>query len=105
MTEAELIATWEARVLLPKGANRFSTTVSCDQKIFRGAEWPVAVKILGGWTSSFEGERKDPQHVKLAQSFAIMSEALEEILIQCQARSREANLMFQFAALTLMRVQ
>ena len=34
-----------------------------------------------------------------------MSEALEEILIQCQARSREANLMFQFAALTLMRVQ
>ena len=63
------------------------------------------MKILGGWTSSFEGERKDPQHVKLAQSFAIMSEASEEILIQCQARSREANLMFQFAALTLMRVQ
>jgi len=38
-------------------------------------------------------------------SFAIMSEALEEILIQRQARSREANLMFQFTVLTLMRVQ
>ena len=75
------------------------------QRIFRGAKWSVAVKILGGWTSSSNSERKDPQHIDLAQSFAIMSEASEEILIQCQARSREANLMFQFAALTLMRVQ
>ena len=60
---------------------------------------------FGRVDQQFEGERKDPQHVKLAQSFAIISEALEEILIQCQARSREANLRFQFAAPTLMRVE
>ena len=39
---------------------------------------------FGRVDQQFEGERKDPQHVKLAQSFAIMSEALEEILIQCR---------------------
>ena len=60
---------------------------------------------FGRLDQQFEGERKDPQHVELAQSFAIISETSEETLIQCQARSREANLMFQFAALTLMRVQ
>ena len=37
---------------------------------------------FGRVDQQFEGERKDPQHVKLAQSFAIMSEASEEILIQ-----------------------
>ena len=99
----EAVATWEARVLLPKGAYRFSTTVSCDQKIFRGAEWPVALKIWGGADQQFEGERKDPQHVALAESFTITSEASEEILIQCQARSREINLTFQFDSLILSR--
>ena len=90
-------------MLLPKGAYRFSTTVSCDQKIFRGAEWPVALKIWGGADQQFEGDRTDVQHVTLAQSFAIMSEAPEEILIQCQARSREINLTFQFDSLILRR--
>ena len=90
---------------LPKGVYRFCTTVSCDQRIFRGAEWPVALKIWGGADQQFEGESKDPQQVELLQSFAITSEASEEILIQCQARSREANLRFQFAAPTLMRVE
>ena len=90
---------------LPKGVYRFCTTVPCDQRIFRGAEWPVTPKIWGGADQQFEGERKDPQQVELLQSFAITSEASEEILIQCQARSREANLRFQFAAPTLMRVE
>ena len=101
----EAVATWEARVPLPKGVYRFCTTVSCDQRIFRGAEWPVALKIWGGADQQLESERKDPQQVELLQSFAITSEASEEILIQCQARSREANLRFQFAAPTLMRVE
>src|SRR5439155_18173714 len=103
--DSEAVATWEAGVLLPKGTYRFSTAASCDQRIFRGAEWPVALKLWGGEDQQFESNRMDAQHVELTQSFAIRSEAPEEILIQCQARSREMNLAFQFGALTLMRIE
>jgi len=71
--------------------------------LFAAQNGAVALKIWGGADQQFEGERKDPQHVELAQSFTIASEAPEEILIQCQARSRETNLMFQFDSLILSR--
>ena len=93
----------EARVLLPKGTYRFSTAVSCDQRIFRGPDWPVSLKLWAGEEQQFESNRTDPQHADLAQTFSITSEAPEEILIQCQARSREINLTFQFDSLILSR--
>jgi hypothetical protein len=104
-TEEAAVATWEARVLLPKGAYRFATTVACEENIFRGADWPVELKIWGGSEQQSESSRTDAQHVELSQTFSITSDAAEEILIQCQARSREMNLLFQFGSLVLTRIE
>jgi len=102
--EKAAVGTWEARVLVPKGIYRFSSRVACDQKIFRGPNCPVSLNIWGGQDQQFESARNDAQHLELAQSFSINSEEPEEILIQCQAQSREMNLEFQFGPLILTRV-
>ena len=99
--EKAAVATWEARVVVPKGEYRFSATVACDQWIFRGPNCPVTIKLWGGQEQQFESNRLDAQHLEMAQSFSIHSQEPEEILIQCQARSSEMNLEFQFASLLL----
>ena len=88
-------------MLLPKGEYRFSTIVSCDQRVFRGAHVPVQIKLWGGEERDFESTRLDAQHLELAQGFAIVSEVPEEILIQCQAQSHDMNVDFEFGSLQL----
>ena len=103
--DKESVATWEARVLLPKGTYRFSARVACDQPIFRGPDCPVALKIWGGVDQQFESNRSDPQHLDFMESFTIRSQDAEEILIQCQAQSKEVSLGFQFESLVLRRLE
>ena len=106
-SDQEAIATWEARVLLPKGSYRFSATVACDQPIFRGPDCPVRLKVCGGVDQQFESDRNDPQHLDVQQGFAIQSGASggEEILIQCQVQSKELSVGFEFGAMVLRRVE
>jgi hypothetical protein len=104
-SEHQAVATWEARVVLPRGTYRFSTAVTCDQAIFRGPNCPVTIKLWGGADEQFESNRQDTRRVDLAQSFSITSDTPEEVLIQCQVQSHEAALEFQFGSLTLSRIQ
>jgi hypothetical protein len=99
--EKEAAGNWETRLLLPKGAYRFSTRVMCDQPIFRGPDCPVSLKVWGGMDQQFESNRADPQHLDLVQIFAIQSTEPEEILIQCQAQSKEISLGFQWGPFVL----
>ena len=92
-------------MLLPKGLYHFSTSVACDQRIFRGPNCPISIKLWGGEEQAFESERKDAQHLDLTQTFLIPSETPEEILIQCQAHSSDSPLEFDFTNLALLRLE
>jgi len=103
--EKPSVATWEARLLLPRGHYRVSFCVKADEAIFRGPDSPVAIKVWGGEDTGFESVRKDRQNADLARSFAINSNDPEDVLIQCQASSAEVPVTFEFSAFILKRVE
>jgi hypothetical protein len=97
------VATWQTRVLLPKGRYLIAASVSCDQPVFRGPTSPVAIKLWGGVEVQTESNRRDAQHLDLLCAFAITSDIPEDLVLQCQFTGAEGAVTFQLAPVTLMR--
>lgn len=98
-------AVWETRVLLPAGQYRILARIAADQPVFRGPDLPIVVKLWGGRDLQFESTREDAQHLAVAHTFELTSEAPEEVLVQFKLQSSGDPIVFDVGPVRLLRVE
>jgi len=101
--EKSSVATWEARLLLPKGAYLIVARTASDEPVFRGPNPPAGLKLWGGVDLGAQTVRIGAQHLDLLHPFRIEADQ-EEVLLQIQLRSSGQPVTFEVSPVIIRRL-